>query len=275
MTTRLGVCSWSLRTASPRDLADKVRACGLDALQLALDPIRTGAWSERETVETLRDAGVTILSGMMATKGEDYSTLDTIRRTGGLRPDATWPDNHSAAVANATLARRLGLSLVTFHAGFLPHDARDRERPVMLDRLRAIARVFADRGVRVGLETGQESSDTLLGVLRDLDEPSIGVNLDPANMILYGMGDPVAALRALAPHVVQVHVKDAVPSPVPGRWGEDVVAGTGAVDWPAFFDALRSVPTPCDLVIEREAGEDRVGDVRAAARLVRGAWRPA
>lgn len=275
MIGRLGICSWSLRPSSPRDLADSVRACGLDAVQLALDPIRTGAWSERETVEALRDAGVALLSGMMATKGEDYSTLDSIRRTGGVRPDAHWPENLASAAADADLARRLGLSLVTFHAGFLPHDDRDPGRATMLERLRAVARVFADRGVRIGLETGQESADTLLGVLRDLDDPGVGVNFDPANMILYGTGDPVSALRALAPHVVQVHVKDAVPSPVPGRWGEEVVSGAGAVDWPAFFGALRSIPGPCDLVIEREAGEDRVGDIRAAARLVRDALRPA
>lgn len=270
MTARVGVCSWSLRPSSARDLADKVRACGLDAVQLALDPIRSGVWDERETIDALESAGITTLSGMMGTKGEDYSTLDSIRRTGGLRPDQHWSDNLAAVNANADLARRLALPLVTFHAGFLPHGPDNPERAVMLDRLRAVARVFADRGVRVGLETGQESAGTLLAVLRDLDTPNVGVNFDPANMILYGMGDPVAALRALAPRVMQVHIKDALPPLVPGRWGTEVVVGTGAVDWPAFVEATRTV-TPGDLVIEREAGENRVADVRAAASLLRGA----
>ncbi len=265
---RVGVCSWSLQPSSPRDLADKVRACGLDAVQLALDPIRTGAWNEQEALASLRETNVTILSGMMATKGEDYSTLDSIRRTGGVRPDEHWDANLRAAHANADLAHRLGITLVTFHAGFLPHDPLDRERAAMLDRLRQIAAVFAARGVRVGLETGQESAETLLRVLDDLAAP-IGVNFDPANMILYGMGDPVEALRQLAPHVVQVHIKDAVPTQVPGTWGREVVVGTGSVHWAAFFRACHDAGLTCDLVIEREAGDRRINDVRDAARLVR------
>jgi hypothetical protein len=71
------------------------------------------------------------------------------------------------------------------------------------------------------------------------------------------MGDPVAAIGKLAAHVWQVHVKDAVPTDVPGTWGREVVAGTGAVDWVAFFAAVRALPRHVDLVIEREAGPTR------------------
>jgi sugar phosphate isomerase/epimerase len=259
---RLGVCSWSLQPTGPRDLAAKVASIGLRAVQLALDPIRTGAWSEPETRAALE--GVQLLSGMMGTKGEDYSTLDSIRRTGGVRPDSTWPDNLAAAKANATLAKRLGLSLVTFHAGFLPHDRRDPERARMIDRLRQVAAVFADCSIRIAFETGQESADTLLEVLDEL--PTVGVNFDPANMILYGMGDPVEAVKKLAPRIAQFHIKDAIPSPVAGQWGEEVVAGTGAVRWPDFFAAAASIAG--DFIIEREAGTNRIADVIAARRLV-------
>jgi L-ribulose-5-phosphate 3-epimerase len=265
---RIGVCSWSLQPSSPRDLADKVRACGLDVIQLALDPIRTGGWNERETLETLRETDITIVSGMMGTKGEDYSTLESIRRTGGVRPDEHWVANLGAAHANADIAQGLGITLVTFHAGFLPHDPLDPARATMLDRLRQTAAVFAAKGVRVALETGQESAGTLLRVLADLQAP-IGVNFDPANMILYGMGDAVEALRHLAAHVAQVHIKDAAPTQVPGTWGREVVAGTGAVDWAAFFRAYHDAGLSCDLVIEREAGDRRIDDVRQAAALVR------
>jgi sugar phosphate isomerase/epimerase len=97
----------------------------------------------------------------------------------------------------------------------------------------------------------------------------VGVNFDPANMILYGMGDPVAAIRTLAPHVVQVHVKDAVPTAVPGTWGREVVSGTGAVDWTAFLAAVRALPRVVDLVIEREAGPTREADIQSAVALLR------
>ncbi len=283
MPSRVGVCSWSLHPDSPRELVERVLACGLHAVQLALDPIRTGRWSEIETRNRLAAAadhtdgsGIAILSGMMATRGEDYSTLDSIKVTGGLRPDQHWADNLAAAKANARLARRLGLSLVTFHAGFIPHEP-GHPREVIISRLRQVVDVFDDHGVRIGLETGQESAQTLLEALHELDRPHTGVNFDPANMILYGMGDPIEALTLLAGRVVQVHIKDARPSPRAGEWGTETPAGSGAVDWDAFFRVLRasvggaaaaSAPLPVDCLIERESGERRVDDIRAAHGLV-------
>jgi len=195
---------------------------------------------------------------------EDYSSLESIRRSGGVRPDTHWDINLSAARANARLARALNLTLVTFHAGFLPERRDDPERAMMLDRLRALADCFANEGADIALETGQEDAPTLLGVLDELDRPRVGVNFDPANMILYGMGDPVDALRRLAPRVRQIHIKDATPSPTPGEWGTEVVVGQGAVDWASFLGVVGSLLPQVPLIIEREAGETRIQDVRTA-----------
>lgn len=273
MTRRIGVCSWSLRPDSAADLIGKLQAVGADCCQLHLDPLRTGAWPLEHSIDELRDAGIEIRSGMMSMKGEDYSTLESIRRTGGVRPDATWSDNLAAARGNAAIARKLDLRLVSFHAGFLPHDRKDRERATMLERLRALVDVFADQGVAVAFETGQESAATLNEVLLDLERPRAGVNFDPANLVLYGQveaADPIAALEALAPRVLQAHVKDARPPAKPGRWGEEVPVGSGVVDWTRFFATLSAAHNHCDLMVEREAGEERVHDIRVAlARIER------
>lgn len=263
MPARLGVCSWSLQAASPADLVNKVLSCGMRHVQLALDPLRTGAWPEIETMNRLHAAGITVVSGMMGFKGEDYTTLDTIKATGGVRLDADWEENLSAAHATARLAARQGLRLVTFHAGFIPHH-EGAERTLMVDRLRWVIDAFDDRGVRVGFETGQERADTLLDALDALKRPHVGVNFDPANMILYGMGDPIAALRSLGSRVVQVHIKDAVATKVPGTWGEEVRAGTGEVQWGSFFGVLKEQGLSVDRLVEREAGTARVEDIRAA-----------
>ncbi|MGQ0627946.1 MAG: TIM barrel protein, partial [Phycisphaerales bacterium] len=269
----MGVCSWSLRPTSPSDLVEKVRACGLSAVQLALDPIRTGAWDLHATWNTLSGAGITILSGMVGTHGEDYTTLETIKATGGLRPTAHWGSNLRAAESSAAIARTLGIRLVTFHAGFLPHDHHDPERALLIRRLAAYTRVFAAHGVRLAFETGQERAETLLEVLAELQAelrvPSLfGVNFDPANMLLYGMGDPIDSLARLAPWVRQVHIKDASPTAHPGTWGTEQPAGAGAVDWPAFFRTLGTRVRPCDLLIEREDGASREADVRQARALI-------
>lgn len=266
MIGRVGVCSWSLQATGPEDLAVKLARVGATGVQIALDPLRTGAWGIGATVRALADIGVAIVSGMMTTKGEDYSTLETIRVTGGLRPDEHWAENLRAAEDNARLASELGLRIVTFHAGFLPHERSDPERAVMLERLGKVIRVFAARGVSVGFETGQETAGTLLEALGEL--PGAAVNFDPANMILYGMGDPGDAMRKLSSRIIQAHVKDAVPARQPGDWGTEVPVGMGKVDWKAFFETARRCERSIDLLVEREAGDDRIGDIRAALALI-------
>lgn len=264
----LAVCSWSLHPTSPADLVEKVKRCKLSAVQLAVDPIRLGHWNLQSTAQTLRDAGVSIVSTMMGTEGEDYTTLETIARTGGVRPDATWPANLENAKRNAEISAALGVKLLTLHAGFLPHDRKDAERVRMLDRLRTLADVFKAQQIAIAFETGQESAPTLLEVLADLAHPNAGVNFDPANMILYNMGDPLEAIKLLAPHVRQIHIKDAVYTTTPGTWGAEVPVGTGRVPWTQFIAFIRQSLPSVNFCIEREAGDQRVSDICTAADLI-------
>jgi sugar phosphate isomerase/epimerase len=265
---RLAVCSWSLQASTPQQLAERLQATGISRTQLALDPLRENpaVWSETEAV--LKQAGITIVSGMFGCVGEDYSTLDTIRQTGGIAPDATWDQNLENVRATVGIASALGLKLVTFHAGFVPHDPADPGFSKMLERLAAVADIFAAADMEVGLETGQETADGLAALLDALKKPNVVVNFDPANMLLYGKGDPIEAVRVLAPWIRQVHVKDANQTSVPGTWGEEVAVGTGQVDWPAFFSTLADVGFSGDIVIEREAGDQRVADIRTAREVV-------
>jgi sugar phosphate isomerase/epimerase len=268
LTERLAVCSWSLLPASPVDLAAKLESTGIRRVQLALDPLRDtpGVWGEMPAL--FRQKDITTVSGMFGCVGEDYSTLETIRATGGLAPDATWEQNWTNIKATAALARQLGLKLVTFHAGFLPHEETDPNFAKMLRRLAETADVFQAVNIAVGLETGQETAPVLVRLLQKLKRPNVGVNFDPANMILYDKGDPIAALRVLGPWIRQVHIKDARRTKVPGTWGEEVAAGTGEVDWRAFFAVLRELKYTGDFVIEREAGSQRVADIRTAREMV-------
>jgi sugar phosphate isomerase/epimerase len=264
----IGVCSWSLQPRSARDLVKSVRQCGLRSVQLSLKPLRRGEWPEQDTALRLEDAGIAIRSGMMSMDGEDYSSIASIRATGGVRSDERWAANLASAESCARIARRLGMKLVSFHAGFLPETRGDPQREAMLERVRTLADVFARGGIELALETGQETAATLLDVLAELDRPDVGVNFDPANMLLYDMGDPVAALSALASHVRQIHVKDARRSGVPEQWGEEVPVGDGEVDWRGFFDVIRERGLDVDLMIEREAGKRRVRDVAHARKRI-------
>ena len=263
LTQRLGVCSWSLQPKSPEALLENLRAIGIPRVQLGLDPIREHPEVWGQTAELFAREQVTIVSGMFGTIGEDYSTLDSIRQTGGIVPDQHWEQNWKNIQQNATLTRGLGLRFVAFHAGFLPHDENDPALPKLRDRLARIADLFGGLGIEVGFETGQEDAVTLRTFLEKLNRPNVGVNFDPANMILYDKGDPIQALRTLGPWLKQCHIKDALRTTVPGTWGQEVVVGTGQVDWRAFFQTLDEQKFGGDLCIEREAGDQRVADIRA------------
>lgn len=265
---RLAVCSWSLQAANPCELVEKILTTGIRRVQLALDPLRESPdiWGGTEAI--LRKNEIEIVSGMFGCLGEDYATLETIRTTGGIAPDATWAHNLGNIRAVAGLAKELGLRLVTFHAGFLPHEKSDPAFAKMLERLRSVAGIFAAHDIALGLETGQETAPALAALLKELNRPNVGVNFDPANMILYDKGNPVAALRALSPWLRQVHIKDATRTKTPGTWGAEVAAGSGEVNWREFFAALRELDFSGNLVIEREAGEQRVADIITARELV-------
>lgn len=268
LTDRLGVCSWSLRPANPGALLASLKETGLSRIQLALDPLRENPAVWGGAPALLRGQGVSIVSGMFGCVGEDYSTLDTIRATGGLLPDATWEQNWANIQATAQLAQRLELKLVGFHAGFLPHDPADPRTAIMQERVRRVAGLFHDAGILVALETGQETAATLAEFLAKLKCSNVKVNFDPANMILYDKGDPIEALRVLGPWIGQTHIKDARRTRVPGTWGDEVVVGTGQVDWKAFFATLDSFGFRGDCCIEREAGENRAGDIRSAREFL-------
>lgn len=261
---QIGVCSWSLQATGPEDLAEKIKALNLTKVQLGLTPHRgdVGVWDNVQ--EILAASGITIVSGMYSTVGEDYTTPQTIQVTGGVVPDEHWEENQELAKVTARLAGEMGLTSANAHAGFLPHDTSDPAYDKLCGRVETLAKIFKEHGVTLMMETGQESADSLLGFLDEMKKRGIDnvtVNYDPANMILYDMDEPIEALRRLVPYVQQVHVKDARRTKVKGDWGEEVIVGEGEVDWIEFVRILAEADFEGDYVFEREAGDDRIGDI--------------
>ena len=268
---QLGVCSWSLQARDGADLAAKVAELGLKKVQLDLNAVCDDVVAWGDVQDQLDDVGAGIVSGMFATIGEDYSTLQTIRATGGVVPDEHWPGNRRIVENVATAAAQMGLKLVSSHLGFLPEDESDPDFGKLVDRIAWIGQRLSASGATLLFETGQENARTLgrfLDAVVAAGATGVGVNFDPANMILYDMGDPVASLNELMPRVRQVHVKDATRTASPGTWGAEAVVGDGEVDWPGFVATLAAADYQGNMVVEREAGDDRVGDVATAVRRV-------
>jgi sugar phosphate isomerase/epimerase len=247
------------------DLVSKVQKLGLAHVQLALgELVMLDDKRKHEELGHLRASNIQLTGGMMGFLGEDYSTIARIRETGGFVPDTDWPLRKRLAVEGARLANEIGIGSVTSHVGFVPPPGSNGYVEIVA-RIRELAGAFADHGVDLLMETGQEPAAELLHFLHDLKSPNVHINFDPANMILYGAGDPIEAIGILGPHIRHVHVKDATPSNQPGTiWGEEVPFGTGNVDPSRFLCALGRAGYSGPLAIEREAGIDRMRDVATA-----------
>src|SRR5579864_6426572 len=152
LSHRLAVCSWSLQPTDPEDLATKLLATGVHRVQLALDPLRKQPSGWGRAADVLAASDLTVVSGMFGCVGEDYSTLESIRLSGGIAPDGTWEQNWKNIQATAALGHLLDLKLMTFHAGCLPHRQTDKHFTKMLNRLTEVAEIFERAGIRVGLE---------------------------------------------------------------------------------------------------------------------------
>ena len=267
MPKNTALCSWSLSPTDPDHLIKLVQQTSLSTIQLDLLPLTNKKWDLSQLTSKLADENITICSAMMSTIDEDYTTLDTIKSTGGLRPSQHWTANQQRAVDSVRIAQQLNLNLITLHAGFIPQH-QCQERDTMIQRIATIASIFADFNITLALETGQEHASTLLELLNHPSLTNVKVNFDPANMILYNMGDPIQSLNLLKPHIAQIHIKDAIPTQTQGQWGTEVPVGSGAVNWTQFFQIVNTMPDTINLVIERESGNQRIQDIIAARQLI-------
>jgi sugar phosphate isomerase/epimerase len=215
-------------------------------------------------------AGFKLGGAMLGFPGEDYTTPKHIEKTGGFGDPALRAERIDRFKWALDRTRELGLTDLMLHAGFIP-EVGDPARKPFLDTLAKVSQFAAEKGIKVGFETGQETSTLLRRTLDDLKCPNLGVNFDPANMLLYDKDDPIAAVERLAPDIRSVHVKDANRPKVTGEWGEEVPLGKGQTDTKKFLLTLKKVGYKGPLFIEREVGnqQQRFDDIAHGVRYIR------
>ena len=263
---RIGVCSWSYRLPL-KDVAAEMQKSGVKGIHLALGPFLApdGRHGGAESAAALEEVKARIASGewvlmctMIGFPQENYTTLETIKETGGIVPDANWEDNKKLVTAGAKLTRELGAKYMSTHAGFL-----DESDPAAfkkyVERVGWMRDECAKYGVKLILESGQETAEDLAKFMKAC--PGVGINFDPANMILYAKGEPMKSVKILLPWICQVHVKDAVVTKTPGTWGEEKAWGEGEVGGAKFIAELKRLGYRGNFVIEREGGSTRIADI--------------
>ncbi len=271
----LGLVFWAEQDAETALL--QLRAFGLRAGQLGVPPaMQCGPAAVEGWRKVLEKHPVYLSTAVCAYAGEDYASLDQVHRTVGFTAPGYAAERLARTREVAAFAAQLGIPAISCHLGFIPTD---QASPIYRNLLK-IARDVCDtcqvHGQNFVLETGQESAATLLAFLRDADRTNLRINFDPANMILYGSGDPLQALERLHANVVSVHCKDGRSPTAMGRLGEECALGEGEVDFPAFLAMLRKIGYQGLLTVEREESNvvRRTADIYLALSRLR-AWKQA
>jgi sugar phosphate isomerase/epimerase len=191
-------------------------------------------------------------------EGESYADIPTVEKTIGLVPVATRAARLVEMKEISDFSRLLGCGVVGLHLGVVPHDTNSRDYADVVEVTRQLCDHAQHNEQNIHLETGQESADALVQFIADTQRPNLFINFDPANMILYGMGEPIPALRKVGTFVRSVHCKDATWSDQPGiTWGAEVPLGKGQVDMRAYLTTLKEIGYLGPLTIEREIPQDR------------------
>lgn len=217
---------------------------------------RTPANAER-FLRRLNELGITLTAVFGGFEGESYADIPTVARTVGLVPPETRADRTREMKEIADFAKMLGCNTVALHIGFVPHDPADPLYHQVIDVAREVCDHCRKNGQNLHLETGQETADALLQFIQDVQRDNLFINFDPANLILYGTGEPIAALKKVGQFVRSVHCKDGKWAARPGQeWGQEVPLGQGDVGIETYLRTLNDIGYTGPLTIEREIAQE-------------------
>lgn len=230
--------------------------------------------SAQEFLQKCQSAGIEITCVFGGFEGESYASIAESARTVGLVPLETRASRAQEMKEIADFAKLLGVNTVALHIGFVPEDRNGDNYKGLLEVTRDLLDHIKNNGQQLNLETGQESADHLLEFISDVERDNLFINFDPANMILYGTGDPIEALKKVGHLVRSIHCKDGTWAPEAERgtaWGCEVALGQGDVGMETYLRTLKEIGYTGPLTIEREIPEDREkqkADVGAAVSIL-------
>jgi len=226
----------------------------------------------RNFLARLKELGVTLTCVFGGFEGESYADIPTVERTVGLVPSDTRAARVQEMKEIADFAKLLHCTAVALHLGFVPHETKSPLYGEVLDLTRDICDHCKANGQALHLETGQETADGLLQFIQDVGRDNLFINFDPANMILYGTGEPIEALRKVGQYVRSVHCKDGKWAQRPGQeWGQEVPLGEGDVNFEKYLRTLQEVGYTGPLTIEREIPQEperQKAEIGHAAQLL-------
>jgi sugar phosphate isomerase/epimerase len=187
----------------------------------------------------------------------------------GLVPVAYRNERLKTLMKGSDFARKMNIRDFVTHVGYLPENPYDENYIGVISALKLLVRKCGDNNQNFLFETGQETPVTLKRALEDIGYDNIGINLDPANLLMYGKANPVDALDVFGKYVLGIHGKDGM-YPTDGKnLGMEMPLGQGKVNYPVFIAKLKEIGYAGDITIEREiSGEEQKRDIIKAKELL-------
>jgi sugar phosphate isomerase/epimerase len=208
-------------------------------------------------LQKLSTYNITLTAVFGGFEGESYADIPTVVETVGLIPESTRAQRTTEMKEISDFARLLHCDVVALHLGFVPHETSSPLYQEILAVTRDLCDHCKTNQQALHLETGQETAEGLLQFLTDVERDNLFVNFDPANMILYGTGEPIEALQKIGQYVRSVHCKDGKWADNPGQeWGAEVALGDGDVGMENYLRTLDQLGYEGPLTIEREIPQD-------------------
>lgn len=237
---------------------DVVKEVGIPTIQLHAPHAndRNAAYA-RDVKKRLEETGLELTAVFGGFAGESYESIAIVENTVGLVPPATRGPRLQEMKDISDFARELDCSVIALHLGFVTHNTASQAYTDIVATTKELCQFAAGNGQALHLETGQETADALVEFIADTGCDNLFVNFDPANMILYGTGEPIDALKKLGGLVRSVHCKDAKWAAKPGDvWGEEVPLGGGDVNIELYLQTLAEIGYEGPLTIEREIPQE-------------------
>ncbi len=244
---------------------------GLQACQLV-------CWKSEQMTEEAADRvraesqerGVRVTSFWVGWPGPAAWNFEEGPETLGIVPRKYRAMRVEALKQGAAFAHRAGLAAIVTHLGFIPENPGDTVFGEVVDAVRELADRCGELGIEFWFETGQETPVAMLRLIEAVGTGNLGVNLDPANLILYGKANPVDSLDVFGRYVRSVHAKDGLYPTDPMKLGREVRVGEGRVGFPQLVRRLHELDYDGAYIIEREiAGPQQSEDIRATVVYLR------
>lgn len=264
-----------VRISSPDEAAEKfnaLRKVGMDTCQLVYKPERYNPSEAIAIKKASEDAGIEISAqfcGYRDSNGLWDTKFDFVNA--GINSPVYGAQRIEYLLSAIPFVKALGVTDMIIHPGFIPNDPFTDSYARMLAGVALLGTRLKVAGLNLLFETGMESPISLLRLIIDSGLDNLYINLDTANPIMYGYGNPVDALYTFGKYVRNLHFKDGLPPTTPGKLGPEAQIGKGHVDFPKVVAMLKELGYDRYCIIEREiGGEEQTRDILAAFEYIKG-----